>query len=147
MSIMKIGFTGTRQGCTEEQLKTLSAIFASIGLSAEHQPELHHGDCVGADAQAVELANAVGFWTVCHPPTNPKLRARLTSDEIRLPFDYLDRNHNIVNETDLLIVCPKNETEELRSGTWATYRYARRRGKMIVLIVPSGIAHFISKED
>ena len=38
----------------------------------------------------------------------------------------------------MLIACPASADEELRSGTWATIRYARRKLKRIYLILPDG---------
>ena len=41
------------------------------------------------------------------------------------------------DETDMLVACPKGP-EEVRSGTWSTVRFARKRGKRIVIIMPDG---------
>ena len=44
---MKIGFTGTQKGMTHHQLiKLLDELCSYSNI------ELHHGDCIGADAQA-----------------------------------------------------------------------------------------------
>jgi len=64
--------------------------------------------------------------------------AGAASDIRRNPKPYLERNHNIVDESELLIACPKSKEEELRSGTWATVRYARKKGVRIILIYPDG---------
>jgi hypothetical protein len=37
--------------------------------------ELHHGDCVGADSEAHDIADACGYNIVLHPPTNYSERA------------------------------------------------------------------------
>jgi hypothetical protein len=34
------------------------------------------------------------------------------------------------------LACPRGYTEELRSGTWATIRYARKTGVPYVIIFP-----------
>ena len=52
------------------------------------------------------------------------------------PRDYLDRNKDIVNNCDLLIAAPKENTEVLRSGTWSTVRYAKQLGVTVVIIEP-----------
>lgn len=45
---------------------------------------------------------------------------------------YLERNKDIANEgIDGLIAAPSGWVEELRSGTWATVRYARKLKRTI----------------
>lgn len=48
----------------------------------------------------------------------------------------LDRNRDIVNGSDVMLVAPRERKEELRSGTWATYRYAREQGKTCIVVWP-----------
>jgi len=52
--------------------------------------------------------------------------------------DYLARNHFIVAYSEELVAAPKSNKEELRSGTWATIRYARKRKRMVTIIYPDG---------
>lgn len=85
--------------------------------------EFHHGDCVGADAEAHAIAVDLGIPVVIHPPLDPKARAGCQSQYIRERHPYVERNHHIVQETDYLIAAPKGP-EVTRSGTWATVRYA-----------------------
>jgi len=96
----------------------------------------HHGGCVGADAQAHMIASKYGMTTVIHPPTNDKHQAHIVPHELRDPKPYLDRNHDIVDECDFLIACPKQMVEIRRSGTWATVRYARRNDLRVMVIPP-----------
>lgn len=136
---MRIGFTGTADGMTKEQERSLSVLFDRY-LPVE---EFHHGDCVGADAQAHNLfvfKFGDKIPPIIHPPEDDKKRAycRTKPDNIREPKPYLDRNHDIVDETDYLIATPKTTQEIIRSGTWATVRYARRMGKRIFIIWPNG---------
>jgi hypothetical protein len=130
---MKIGFTGTSQGMSEWQKAQLRIKIAHLGLI-----EFHHGDCVGADAEAHEIVS-VFFYNkiVIHPPLNTSKEAFCQirdGGEIRPAKDYLTRNHDIVDETDLLIAAPLTTEEVLRSGTWATIRYAKKQGKPIIMI-------------
>ena len=97
--------------------------------------ELHHGDCVGADAHLANFARHIGYRLICHPPENSSKRAWVESDETRDPLPYLDRNQQIVDETDCLIAMPDGP-EVLRSGTWATVRRARAKGIPIKVIAP-----------
>jgi len=135
---MNIGFTGTQQGMTKEQK---NSFYYAINFknNISDGSEFHHGDCIGADEQAVDIVMNLEFTIVCHPPIKTVKRAFTPSDYQRPPKDYLVRNHDIVDETDILIATPKEETgEELRSGTWATVRYARKKGRKILIIRPSG---------
>lgn len=128
---MIVGFTGTQRGMTEQQKTKLKTM-----LSRMFPKEFHHGDCIGADAEAHEIAEMLDLWIVTHPPLSGAKRAFKWANESRLPKPYLERNKDIVNECDLLLVAPKTEGEELRSGTWSTYRYAKKQGKRIEVIAP-----------
>lgn len=133
---MKTGFTGTQRGMTQEQKETLR------GILAGRDGEFHHGDCIGADAEAHDIAVEVGLQPIIHPPDNPTKRAfkqarpRITF--VRQAKPYLERNHDIVDETIELIATPGEGTPQLRSGTWATIRYARKLKRMVTIIYPDG---------
>ena len=131
---MKAGFTGPRIGMTFMQKEKLAVL-----LSAQSYREFHHGDCVGADAEAHEMALKSGVPVVIHPPENPILRAHCLGASKTLPEkDYIDRNHAIVDACDVLIGTPSSKMMVMKSGTWATIRYARKRGKQVILIYPDG---------
>lgn len=132
---MRIGFTGTQQGMTEDQ-KTAVREFLVDFVSAE----FHHGDCVGADAEAHAIALALGADIVIHPPEVGAKRAFLPASAYRDAKPYLLRNQDIVDETEILLATPKGMTEERRSGTWATVRYARRTGRPLYIVFPDGSA-------
>ena len=125
------GFTGTQIGMTVRQSAELARV-----LMEEKVDEFHHGDCIGADAQAHEIAYRQGIKIVIHPPTDPRKRAYCRKhDVIVLPEKpYLVRNHDIVDASNFLIAAPKNHHEELRSGTWATIRYARKQNKRVRML-------------
>lgn len=67
---------------------------------------------------------------VIHPPGDPKLRAFCEGAyRVMPPQPYLQRNHAIVDASEILFALPLEAERELqRSGTWATIRYARKRG-------------------
>jgi hypothetical protein len=130
-----IGFTGTRGTVTGEQVVTLKKLLAGAPSQLR---VLHHGDAVGADELAALLATDLGFRIICHPPDNPRYRAFTASDELWPVKPYLERNRDIVNESTQVIACPKEYTEQLRSGTWATIRYARQVRKPLTIIWPDG---------
>lgn len=134
--MIRVGFTGTQRGCTQRQRDELNDWFGSFTLIDEF--ELHHGDCIGADAEAHEIARGWGARVAGHPPTDPKKRAFCRFDEEREPKPYLDRNHDIVDETEWMVAAPGEMEEQLRSGTWATIRYARKRGRRLIIVHPDG---------
>jgi hypothetical protein len=128
---MKIGFTGTQVGLTAPQREKLRAVLAA------RSGELHHGDCIGADAEAHAIAAELGYRIHIHPPESGGKRAWCTGHSSEPPQHYLDRNRAIVDAADALIATPKGP-EELRSGTWSTIRYARSRRRPIYVIWPDG---------
>jgi hypothetical protein len=136
---MKVGFTGTQQGMTMVQADT-----CAIVLSGLEPVEFHHGDCVGADAQACEIVWRLPWCyegkikVVSHPPDNDKKRAHTQAHVELPPLPYLERNQKIVDATEILVAAPAAMNEEGRSGTWATVRYARKKGKPVLLVLPDG---------
>lgn len=131
---MKIGVTGTRHGATLAQVFELDRQLILMNAT-----ELHHGDCCGADSQAHDAAKRQGIRVIGHPPIESSLRAFRKFDEERPMKDYIARNHDIVDEVDILIALPDSENERLRSGTWATVRYARKTGRSVTIITPEGV--------
>lgn len=133
VSSMIVGFTGTRQGMTDAQCAQVEAMLKYLGCT-----EFHHGDCIGADSQAAYLVHSMGnIKIVCHPPSRDIHRAFVplrANDRMFPPKSYIVRNHEIVDTCDHLFVAPKDNTEQVRSGTWATYRYARRQGRPTTII-------------
>ena len=129
---MRIGFTGTQKGMTRAQRSVLTSLLII------HDGEFHHGDCVGADAQAHDYAKGFGYTTVIHPPIKPAKRAFKDGDHVLPHKDYLDRNKDIVRAADMLIAAPAQMRDELRSGTWSTVRYARKLGRVVHVILPDG---------
>lgn len=130
---MKIGVTGTRSGMNEKQVISLLSYLAENFVKGS---ELHHGDCVGVDAQVADLANRLGYKIVCHPPILESLRANYPSDDYRAPYTYFQRNRNIVDETDLLLVVPYQDEHQSHGGTWYTHDYAAKRGKERIVFLP-----------
>ena len=137
---MKIGFTGTQVGMTDAQKEMVDDLLGGLFITGDKNYELHHGDCIGADYEAATLARESGYFITAHPPSDTKKRAYFKSDAYTQPKPYLERNYDIVDATGLLVATPKQNHEVLRSGTWATVRYARKRKKPIVLVYPDGSA-------
>jgi hypothetical protein len=109
------------------------------GLLARLRPvECNHGDCVDADAEFHDLAAAAGALLVIHLPTEDSQRAFCQGSLLQPVKDHLARNRQIVDETAELIATPRGSKEELRSGTWACIRYARKAGRPVHIVWPDG---------
>lgn len=139
---MKIGITGTRNGMTTKQLKS----FATVVRELPPFTEFHHGTCVGADEEAVSYIYELRtddehtFTIIGHPGNVDKFcsqKACSLSDSLDWPRPMLERNRIIVDAVDVLIVCPEGP-EELRSGTWMTWRESVKQKKPSIIIYPNG---------
>lgn len=126
-----VGFTGTQRGMEPNQLSVVRFFFTKFHV-------LHHGDCIGADAEAHFTARRKGMAIHRHPPDNPSKRAFCDFDWDEPELPYLDRNRQIVKHAALLVAAPGEFTEQLRSGTWTTIRYARKMEKSLVIVYPDG---------
>lgn len=131
----KVGFTGTQHGMTTEQRTVLRAM---LGTFVDAQSEFHHGDCIGADAEAHDIAIELNYYVVVHPPIIKGKRAWKIAPKVNLPLGYLERNRIIVRSTDVLLAAPRELEEQLRSGTWSTVRFARRLKRPIYFAMPDG---------
>lgn len=124
---MIAGFTGTSQGMSLQQCLELRDQFEINDVR-----ELHIGDCIGGDHQAYTIAVYMGMRVVGHPPDKRRKRAFLKYDHLHDEFPYLVRNHNIVDwvksKSGIMFIGPLTNHEEVRSGTWATKRYAKKVG-------------------
>lgn len=131
---LSVGFTGSRDGVTLMQRAAMRVWF-----ECTKPAYFHHGDCVGADEAAQQLAKLHYCFLTAHPGAVPKqLRAFTTGNNvIRALKPPLARNDEILDESDELLAAPSGP-EQLRSGTWSTIRKARRRGLKITLIWPDG---------
>jgi len=129
---MKIGVTGTRNGMKPDQIQRVRTFLSDFPAGTE----LHHGDCVGVDIEVAEIAQELGFKVICHPPEKDELRAFHKSDEIRKPYNYLRRDRNIVDETDMLVIVPMHTEWQPSGGTWYTHDYAEKKHKPIRIFFP-----------
>lgn len=137
MKNIHIGITGTKEGMTYEQYEVYKKYSNMIGKYT-----LHHGDCIGVDCEIQYYTSSnTGNHIVVHPPENKKYQCyRRTTDNMTIlkSKDYLERNKDIVNDSDVMFACPKENEEQLRSGTWATIRYSRKMKKPLYIIFPDG---------
>jgi hypothetical protein len=130
-----LGFTGTQQGMTPEQAAALMLVIPRLAPA-----RARHGDCIGADAEFHLACLTHNVPVYLHPPTIPAKRAFCTLGVswCAAPLPYLDRNREIVVGSDWMVATPKGTVEELRSGTWSTIRFARKRKTPLLIIFPDG---------
>jgi hypothetical protein len=120
-----LGFTGTQYGMTDKQKSKAEAFLRTI-----NPDKVIHGCCIGADKQFVEITRKV-FPTIEIEafPSNIRNKtsaiARSLSDKVHDPETSLRRNKRMIGLISYLLACPSGDTEQMRSGTWATIRYAR----------------------
>lgn len=154
---IKVGFTGSREGMTADQMVELRKRLSKGpgGTDWKMFSEFHHGDCVGADEQAHDMMRVLRtrYWPlrvdiVIHPPLEDRgFRAHcdaemdpreLMSVKVLPAKNFLARDRDIVNDTDLLIGCPLGYDFRGKGGTSYTIRYALSQGKPVVIIWPDG---------
>ena len=139
---MIIGFTGTRQGMTADQVLVVEGMLKSFAMdSAFLGLEFNHGDCIGADAMAHGLAKNCSYKVRVHPPLSDKYRAFCVGDYTEEPKEFLERNRAIVKRSTMMIATPKGFVEPggLRGqGTWWTIAYATGHIKPLVIVYPNG---------
>jgi hypothetical protein len=133
---LHIGFTGSREGMSDRQYEILLEWLRHYKRT-DGEVVLHHGDCIGADAQAHQAALLCDVRVVIHPCTLTSQRAFCKGySHAYEPLPPLERNSRIVQAADIVIATPKESTEQLRSGTWATIRRARKAHKPVEIISP-----------
>lgn len=145
--MIRLGFTGTGSPITDHQRLALRQLFVWVD-SLANRVELHHGDCINADAEAHKVAAQLDWRIVIHPPTNPRRRAWCESRHILPTGEYLARNKDIVRAGEhFLVAVPRDFAEERRSGTWHAVRYARSLRRPIYYVWPNGRIEFKIRPD
>jgi hypothetical protein len=145
MKDLIVGFTGTREDLLPEQHHAL------LEWTKSHADDIvgwHHGCCIGADAESVEILRCTGgcngIWIVGHPPTKREWLSNCAwhdSDETLPSKPYLTRNRDIVAACNILVACPK-DLDSRTGGTWYTIRHAYATTAVpIVVIEPNGTIH------
>lgn len=137
MKYTQYGFTGTRKGMTNAQKEVLRDFLRKA-------TSFRHGNCIGSDELAHFLFREFHprGRIIIHPATTGSKQSILTKDDPYCdwmePLPPLSRNRVIVLSSNLLLATPETEKEVLRSGTWATIRFARQQKRPHVIIYPEG---------
>lgn len=121
---MIVGFTGTRNELTEWQKRKIFELLTKL------RPRYaHHGMCVGGDDTFNTVCLSLGIMTIGWPSNIPKLVANCRVSYRNNPSPPLERNVWIVKASEVMICCPYENKEIIRSGTWSTIRESRRQHK------------------
>lgn len=128
-----IGMTGTRDGMSQEQKNAYEKYIQAL----DEKLILHHGDCIGADADAHDIAVRHNIKTHIHPPIKDVHRAFKEGDYSEEEKSYFARNRDIVDSAALVLGFPKL-MKETKGGTWYTINYTKNKGTPLVIIWPNG---------
>lgn len=119
-----LGMTGTRAGVSSDILE-----FVRQFVELNKFEHAIHGGAVGADTQFDLLMKEL------HVPITVIRPQKCISRE------YLRRNREIVDASTVMIALTNifdSDAEPLRSGTFATIRYARKKNKPLVIVYRNG---------
>lgn len=140
---MRVGFTGTRKGMTNDQkFKVREEL--EYYRSDVFEFWFLHGNCVGSDEQALHIATSLGYKTRAYPTDMPDLQIPVfLSDEAMEYAQPLTRNRRIVRDADVMIATPKESVEPASyrgSGTWFTINHCRKQNvkRTCLIIWPNG---------
>lgn len=139
---MIIGVTGTRKGAAPQQ-------FSALTMAIILADEIHHGACIGVDAQAHTIGGRHDKRIVVHPPINTSkmmLQRRTTAQTWLEPREYLQRDRDIVDSVRLLIAVPETSLPQQHSGTWYAINYARQQHIPTVIIRPERVDYYDWKD-
>lgn len=142
-----IAVTGTRKGMTQLQKYWFLTILPNC------PDELMHGGAEGADEDADTLFGAFeAFGSLAaqtalykkvsvYPCNEARFSYWLKKPEPRIINQILPplvRNELMVKRCSFLVATPASQFEQIRSGTWATIRYARKTKKPGAIVFPDG---------
>ena len=132
---MIVACTGSREGASEAALDAFRAWLDDLDEAVE---EAHHGDCLGADTQFHQIVKEQDVFVHVHPCTIRSQRSYCQGDQVHPVAPPLVRNRTMVDLADHLVAFPSTFEEVMRSGTWATIRYARKIGRPGTIFWPDG---------
>jgi len=138
---MHVGFTGPRTGMTAAQCYAVVALLLkNIDAAYQEIITVHHGCCIGADAEFADMCRGRAF-IVGHPPLVKAFESWPAIDlchELMPAAPYHVRNQAIVDESGVMIATPRESQPQPAGGTWMTIRMALRAlraGKLVRLHV------------
>lgn len=134
-----VGVTGTRSGMTSFQYNNVKAFLSEI-VDVEEDCYLHYGDCIGVDTEVAKLAYVLGYKVICHPPEKTDLVGDFQNNHRKFnPKSYFQRNRDIVDCSDKLLVVPYQTERQDNGGTWYTFDYAIKNKANITVVYPDRV--------
>jgi hypothetical protein len=137
-----VGYTGTRHGMSQPQKEFVShALFALCTDPVFRNMSnstfwFHHGDCVGGDDEATNMAREYGYKIYRHPPTESvHNRALQRFDATDLPYSYSGRNQRIAIRAQTMIAAPAPKSV----GTWNAIKHVRALFKPLLIVHQNGL--------
>lgn len=135
-----VAITGTRKGITLKQRATFELWlgFGKVGT-------LCHGAAIGADEEIAIRCKEFGCKLLafpCNIASQQSKKAIEISDEVFDEEPPLTRNRNMVDYALSVMAFPATMAEEMRSGTWATIRYANKKGINVQMFWPNGESNY-----
>jgi hypothetical protein len=135
--IKSIGVSATREALSESQQHAFFDLLMQYYRTGA--TEVHHGACTGGDAFIHMQASRLLLTTHVHPPTikTHSAEAFLLRHPRRVDHEakpYGERNDDIVEAADVVIIAPRypeKHEHSKRSGTWQTARKAKAAGKLV----------------
>jgi len=146
--ILQVGFTGTRNGMNYLQKREVYAQLKALQSKSCGLIELSHGGCLGSDEQVHAIAQGLKIFCHVRPGSDPKMTMHLSGNRgyhVYPRKSYKVRNTTIVTSTSILIVAPYEECEQVRGGTWMTYRIGLRYKSEVRTIYPSGAVYCVGE--
>jgi hypothetical protein len=133
--VFRVGVTGTRSGMTNYQKQNVYQYLYDI-IEGVDVAQFNHGDCIGVDGEAADIAMDLGYEIVCFPPLEFILRYNHKSDIIHAPQTYMKRNRDIVDNSDVMMAVPWEMEHQSKGGTWYTFDYSIKKKVPIQLFLP-----------
>lgn len=128
---------------TPQQQAKLTEILQSTKVAA-----FLHGGADGADTEAHAVAELLDLAIVIYPGVDRSgvvRNNRAWTNATLMPEEYfIKRNRKMVDLCDLLIAAVGEPEEQLRSGTWATVRYAGKVGRPMLILYPDGTVRAVN---
>jgi hypothetical protein len=136
-----MSFSGTSQPAllTPKRLKAARQVLAIIWPTV-----LIHGMAIGADSAIDAIARELHLPRKGHPSNKDSVKF-IQPETITPVRPVAERDRNIVQEGQLLLVMPPTDFELEKSGTWNQMRYNRQLGKPLIWIMLDGtVAEFMN---
>ena len=140
---LHIGFSGTRYGMTLLQRRAVYRVFRWY-RDNRSAITVHHGSCVGADAEAHDIARMLGLAVALHPGYSDAERmasfaaecAMLPGERVWREQHYLKRNQVIAACVGVLVAAPHGERSS--RGTNHAISCAVKLERPVVIVSTDG---------